>query len=73
MADTKEIREVKSRRRVLEASLDLNESVRNIIQLRKLRPWEVVEVLQEMAFKFVNAAIKLEQKRGRAKRKSARA
>ena len=73
MADTKEVRDIKRRRRVVAASLDLSYAVEPIVGKHKLRPWEAVEVLQEMAFKYVNVAIKIEDRRARERRKSARA
>jgi len=73
MADTKEVRDIKSRRRVVAASLDLSYAVEEIAKKHKLRGWEAVTVLQEMAFKAVSSVIDSEDKRARARRKSARA
>ena len=70
---TKELREVKSRRRVVEASLDLSYAMEDIAKKRKLRGWEAVTVLQEAAFKAVSRVIDSKDKCVRAKRKSARA
>ena len=66
---TKELREIKSRRRVVEASLDLSYAMEDIAKKRKLRGWEPVTVLQEAAFKAVSRVID----NARPKRKSARA
>ena len=69
---TKELREIKARRRVVEASLDLSYAIEDIVKKRKLRGWEPVSILQEMAFKMTFAQIEIETKRDRAKRKSTR-
>jgi hypothetical protein len=77
MADTKEVRDIKRQRREAAASLDLSYAFEDIAKKHKLRGWEAVAVLQEMAFKYVDAAIKTidmrDEKRARARRKSARA
>lgn len=72
MADTKEIQDIKRQRREAAASLDLSYAFEEIAKKHKLRPWESVVVLQEMAFKLTYAQIKIESKRDRARRKSAR-
>jgi|ERR1700675_142990 hypothetical protein len=71
--DTKELREVKKARRLAQASLDLSYAMEDIAKKNKLRGWEAVQLLQEMAFKAVHVVINSEDKRARAKRKSARA
>ena len=64
----KELAEVKKARRLAQASLDLSYAMEDIVKKNKLRGWEAVTLLQEMAFKAVNVVIKQEEKRGRAKR-----
>ena len=70
MRDNKEMREVKKARRLAQASLDLSYAMEDIVKKNKLRGWEAVQLLQEMAFKAINVAIK---QRENGRRKSTRA
>jgi hypothetical protein len=72
-ASRKELAEINKGRRLAQASLDLSYAMEDIVKKNKLRGWEAVQLLQEMAFKAVNCVLKIEDKRVRARRKSARA
>ena len=71
-ASRKELAEINKGRRLAQASLDLSYAMEDIAKKNKLRGWEPVQLLQEMAFKAVHIVLKTEDKRDR-KRKSARA
>lgn len=69
----RELAEINKGRRLAQASLDLSYAMEDIAKKNKLRGWEPVQLLQEMAFKAVHVVLKTEDKRARARHKSARA